>query len=92
MFLYLIAVASREKLWKKWIMGGAVITTVEFLTGIIVNIILGWNIWNYSGMRANLFGQICAVFTIIWVLLSIPGIWLMRQVGRRVFKDGTDDG
>ena len=88
LFLYLIAVKSREKLWKKWIMGGAVITTVEFLAGIAVNILLGWNVWSYAGNWANLYGQICVSFTLIWTLLSIPGIYLMRLVGRRFFKDG----
>ena len=86
-FLYLIAVKSREPLWMKWIMGGAVITTVEFMAGIIVNIVLGWNVWSYAHNRANLFGQICLLFTLLWVLISVPGIWLMQVVSRHVFKD-----
>jgi uncharacterized membrane protein len=86
-FLYLIAVRSREALWKKWIMGGAVITTVEFLAGIAVNIVLGWNVWSYRGDWANLFGQICLLFSLLWIGLSVPGIWLLSVVGRRVFKE-----
>ncbi len=88
LFLYLIAVKSREKIWKKWIMGGAIITTVEFLAGIAVNILLGWDVWSYTGRWANFYGQICVSFALIWTLLSIPGIYLMRFVGRRIFKDG----
>lgn len=86
-FLYIIAVKSREPIWKKWIMGGAVITTVEFITGIVVNIMLGWQVWSYAHSWANLFGQICLLFALLWVLLSIPGIWLMQAISRRVFKD-----
>ena len=86
-FLYLIAVKSREPIWKKWIMGGAVITTVEFLAGILVNILLGWHVWSYAASWANLFGQICVLFTLLWMLLCIPGIWLMQVVSRRVFKE-----
>ena len=86
-FLYLIAVKSRQSLWKKWIMGGAVITTVEFISGIIVNIILGWHVWSYAHSWANLFGQICLLFTLLWVLLSIPAIWLMQVIGSSVFKN-----
>lgn len=85
--LYLIAVKSHEHLWKKWLMGAAVITTVEFVTGIVVNIILGWRVWSYSTAWANLFGQICLVFSLLWLALSIPGIWLMGLIGRHVFKD-----
>lgn len=87
-FLYLIATKSADANWKKWIMGGAVITTVEFMTGIIVNIILGWHVWSYAHSWANLFGQICVMFALLWVVLSIPGIWLMQLIGCRVFKEG----
>ncbi|UOO38430.1 hypothetical protein IZU99_04030 [Oscillospiraceae bacterium CM] len=86
-FLYLIAVKLGEPVWKKWIMGGAVITTVEFVTGILVNIVLGWHVWSYDGNWGNLFGQICLVFALFWVLLSIPGVWLMQLVGQRVFRE-----
>ncbi len=91
-FLYLIAVKSCEKMWKRWIMSGAAITTVEFLTGIVVNIIFSWNVWSYSNRWANLFGQICVLYTFIWTLLSIPVIYLMRLVGRGVFKDEQVNG
>ncbi len=90
-FLYLIAVKSREKTWRKWIMGAAVITTIELLTGIVVNIMLGWEVWNYSDRWANLCGQICVLFTFFWFLLSIPGVWLMRRIGWYVFKEGRSD-
>lgn len=87
--LYKIAVKSKEALWKKWIMSGAVITTVEFLTGIAVNILLGWNVWDYSEQWANLFGQICVSFSFLWVMLSIPGIWIMRLADFRLNKETT---
>jgi uncharacterized membrane protein len=84
LLLYLIAVKSREPFWKKCIMGGAVITTVEFITGIIVNIVLGWNVWNYSTLWANLFGQICLQFSAAWVLLSAPVIWFCLMAESRI--------
>jgi uncharacterized membrane protein len=85
--LYLIAVKSREALWKKWIMGGAAITTIEFLTGIAVNIVFGLNVWNYSHSWLNLHGQICLGYSLLWVGVSVPGIWIMTLIGRRVFKE-----
>ena len=86
--LYLIAIRSRQVLWKKWIMGGAAITTVEYLTGVAVNITFGLNVWNYSGRWLNLYGQICPRYMLIWTGLSVPVIWLMTLLGRRVFKEG----
>ncbi len=68
-------------------MGGIVITTVEFITGILVNIMLGWHVWSYAHSWANLCGQICLLFTGLWMLLCIPVIWLMEVVGCRIFKE-----
>ena len=44
---------------KQMAIGAIVITTLEFLCGYIVNLWLGWNVWDYSNMPLNLFGQIC---------------------------------
>lgn len=30
------------------LIGGTIITVLEFITGCIVNLWLGWNIWDYS--------------------------------------------
>ena len=44
---------------KQMAIGAIVITGLEFICGCIVNIWLGWNVWDYSNMPLNLFGQIC---------------------------------
>lgn len=62
--------------WKQMAIGMAIITSLEFLTGFIVNIILGWNIWDYSGVPFNVLGQICLPFCAIWYFLSLVGIIL----------------
>ena len=85
-FLYLITTKSRDAAWKKCVMGGAVITTVEFVTGGIVNLGLGWNVWDYSGHPLNLLGQICLLFTFLWMLLSLPAMWLCRFLDNRIFR------
>lgn len=61
-------------LWKQCIIGAVIVTTVEFLSGCIINLWLGWNIWDYSDMPFNLFGQICLPFSIAWVGLSAVAI------------------
>lgn len=53
------------------IIGAIMITTVEFITGCIVNLHLHWNVWDYSNMPFNVLGQICLPFTIAWVALAI---------------------
>lgn len=50
--------------------GAVVITVLEFICGCIVNLWLGWNVWDYSNMSFNLLGQICLPFTLLWFFLS----------------------
>lgn len=58
------------------IIGGAVITLLELVTGCIVNIGLGWAVWDYSALPFNFMGQICLQFSAAWCLLSVVGIVL----------------
>ena len=48
----------------------------EFVTGCIVNLRLGWNIWSYEDMPYNLFGQICPQFALLWIPLVLLAIIL----------------
>lgn len=63
-------------LWQQALIGACIITTLEFLTGCIVNLWLGWNVWDYSGMPGNIFGQICPQYFLLWVPVSTAAIVL----------------
>ena len=63
-------------IWKQMLACAAGITAIEFLSGYILNIILGLGIWDYSGAPFNILGQICLPFTIAWYILSLPAIVL----------------
>ena len=58
------------------VIGGLAITAVELVSGIILNIYLGLNIWDYTNMPMNVLGQICVPFSIAWVFIAAFGIWL----------------
>ena len=49
----------------------AVITAFEFIFGIIVNIMLKMNVWDYSGLPLNVLGQICLPFSAIWFVFGL---------------------
>ncbi|SDN15653.1 putative ABC transporter permease [Acetanaerobacterium elongatum] len=53
-----------------------IVTAVELITGLIINVVLGWNVWDYSNLPYNLCGQICLLYFNIWFLLSLAGIFL----------------
>ncbi len=61
---------------KQMIVGGLIITALEFITGCIVNLWLGWDVWDYSDVPLNILGQISVPSTIGWIFLSLIGIVL----------------
>lgn len=58
------------------IIGAIGITAVEFFTGVIVNIMLGLNVWDYSHLPGNILGQVCIQFSLAWIGLSVVAIVL----------------
>ena len=71
---------------KQGIYGALIVTILEFIIGYIVNILLGWNIWDYSNVPFNFLGQICLPFTIIWFILSVFCIYLDDFLREKLFK------
>lgn len=55
---------------KQMLIGAVIVTLLEFLTGMIVNVKLGWNVWDYSNLPLNICGQICPIFFIAWYYVS----------------------
>ena len=58
------------------IIGSGIITVLEFLTGVLVNIVLQLNVWDYSNMPLNVLGQVCLPFSLLWVIIAIGAIIL----------------
>ena len=63
-------------LWKQMFIGACIITAMEFVTGCVVNLWMGWEIWGYSNMPGNILGQICPQFFLLWLPMSAVGIIL----------------
>lgn len=67
--------------------GAIVITALEFLSGYIVNVVLNWNVWDYSHMPFNIMGQVCLLFSVMWFFLSLPAIFLDDFLRFRIFGE-----
>lgn len=66
----------KDSLLKQSVISAVIITIFEFITGCIVNLWLGWAVWDYSNMPFNLLGQICLYYFLLWIPLSAVGIVL----------------
>lgn len=69
------------------IIGAIIVTVLEFITGCIVNLWLGLNVWDYSSEPLNVMGQICLPFTLIWIFLSCIAIILDDYLRYYIFNE-----
>lgn len=67
--------------------GCAIITALEFITGCIVNLWLGWDVWDYSRYKFNVLGQISLRSSVGWYFLSLVGIVLDDYIRYRFFGE-----
>lgn len=80
--MYVLANDTKFPRWQMWVLSAVFITTAEFVSGGIVNIALGWRVWDYTAMPGNLLGQICPLYCLLWLGLSVPGIWFCTRLGK----------
>lgn len=69
------------------ITGTAIATILEFITGCIVNLWLGWDVWDYSELPFNLFGQVCPQFVLIWIPIILLAIVMDDIIRWRFFDE-----
>ena len=85
MALFMLINRSRDvNILLRCLLGALVITSLEFAVGAVVNLGLGWDVWDYSEKPFNIMGQICPLFTLGWFALSLPGFMLCTAVEKRL--------
>ena len=72
--------AADRPLWQQALLGGLMITGVEYGVGRLCN--RRYQIWDYRRMPFNLRGQICLPFTLAWCGLSAVALGGMRMLRR----------
>lgn len=65
-----------EPLFVQGIKGSLIVTSLELLFGIVLNLKLHLDIWDYSHLPFNFLGQICLPFSILWFFMSLVAIVL----------------
>ena len=78
--LFLLVGLERGKQPCRWslvsqaVVGGLTITIGEFVTGCIVNLWLGMQVWGYSDKPYNLLGQISLSTTALWCAVALIAV------------------
>ena len=70
----------------RFVASSAVVTAVELFFGLIFNVALKKNVWDYSSLPHNFLGQICPRFSAVWGLIGIPCIPFARKLYNRLLE------
>ena len=75
-------VSPRLPLPARAAVGALIVTMVEFAAGMLVN--RQYEVWDYRDQPLNFMGQICPVFSALWIPLSLLAAMLFQQLDTRL--------
>ena len=58
--------------------GAAIVTAVELGVGMLVN--RQYQVWDYRDQPGNFMGQICPLFSALWIPLSLVAVMLFQKM------------
>lgn len=62
--------------------GAGIVTMVELGIGLLVN--RNFDVWDYRTQPGNFLGQICPMFTFLWIPVSVLALFLHESLYRRI--------
>ena len=62
--------------------GAGIVTMVELAAGLLVN--RQFQVWDYRDRPGNFLGQICPLFTALWVPVSLAALGLYELLSARL--------
>lgn len=77
----------KTPLWKQMLICSIGITTIEFISGIIINVVLKLNVWDYNNLPLNIFGQVSLIYSFAWFGLSLIAIVVDDWLRYWIFKE-----
>lgn len=78
----------KKKMALQSLYGMACVVVVEFACGMILNVALKMDMWDYSKLPVNVLGQICLPFAILWFLLTPFIIWFDDYLRYKLWGEG----
>ena len=66
----------------KAVLGAAVITAVELVIGLLVN--RDFSVWDYRSQPGNILGQICPLFSLLWIAAAALVLLIHDPLERRI--------
>lgn len=81
-----------RKMWQECLIGTFIILILEFTSGMILNVWLGLDIWDYSREPFNLYGQVCLLYAVLWFFLVPFSIYVDDYLRYKLFEEKKPAG
>ncbi|MGE5389534.1 MAG: putative ABC transporter permease [Deltaproteobacteria bacterium] len=75
------------KVWQQTLLAWPLVLIVEFVSGWVLNIRLGLQIWDYSGLPGSIYGQVSLPYALLWLPLIPFAIWLDDWLRWKLFDE-----
>ncbi len=79
-------------MWQQCFIGTVAVLLVEFTSGMILNVYLKLNIWDYSNTWGNIYGQICIPYAALWFLLVPFVVYVDDYLRYQLFEEEEPQG
>lgn len=86
-FIYAGMQNRQQPLWKQILKVDVFVVAAEFVTGCIVNLWLGWHIWDYSNLHPNILGQTSLLYAILFLPLCCLAIILNEYLRYLLYQE-----
>jgi uncharacterized membrane protein len=74
-------------MWQQCVLGTLIVLDIEFISGYICNMRLGMQLWDYSGYRYNIDGQVCARLAAVWFFIVPLASWIDDFLRWKLFDE-----
>ena len=82
----LSAIKPRLPFALRCLLGAGIITCVELVAGLIVN--RNYQVWDYRHLPFNYHGQICLIYSLLWIPVSFGAMILHKLITKRLRIQG----
>lgn len=69
------------------VLGACLVTGMELVSGLLINVVLDLHVWDYSALPYNLMGQVCMSYFFLWILVSALAVLLDDFLRARLFGE-----
>ncbi len=78
-------VRPRLPLALRCLVGAGIITCVELAVGLLAN--RSYRVWDYRHMPFNFHGQVCLIYSLLWIPVSFGAMLLYRLLAKKLRLD-----